>query len=926
MSHRLIEIISIFFFANLGLKLFRYGMAAAQIAAIRFTRSSFTLVDKSEENSLYQAAFSEADETMSSLGFNYSFSYSFKPAIVQDKTLHFGRIYKNNSDKTYAQLFVCEENQPDKAFSTNFITFIDSEKSLNTLNRILTISLSTHPNRKCEDMCCDNLPEQWQFHKTRIESLDKEAIVTYDLNQDFIDRLEKDHAKELESHELVENQEGEKQIPIKKAYSAGINILKGYQELSKNFAKCNFPEKLPTGYAEAELIRFNRLKTISNSVKTSFWHKLALMILSLGLSTIAFGLLFSWSFMPILIMVLFLHESGHMLAMIIFGYKKRQMLFLPPFGAVAMGEKPNAKSWQTLIVLLMGPIPGLILAIGIILVYPTKDSKLLTEAVGTLAFINFLNFLPIYPLDGGKIFELLFLTRFPKIKSIFSGISILPFAIAGIWLKDTFLIILALFFAWIFIKKIKATSLNKKKIVHSDNELESKIAPLHSIIFEILNTPLRKGLFMHRFQAIKHRLEVSTLKPPGWITFITGSAFYFSVLLGPFALAIIGNTISSKKSNRPAITRDWEKDLSAESSDEGKFYILLDAFDDFYYEHNIPESDKYRQRAIERASKMAPPEKWLTKAYCSFLESCYRDEDALNRLEFFEKGMKLSEDLPDPDRGIAVSKLTTNFFFSVNSPSDKQIKQLENAIGVCRKSLPQGHPARYELYGAFLYQLRNGKLYEKADSFIKSVTDEIPAKVDLDYAVYHKFAASYLGEQKRDLEAISLLTNFLKNSETNSKKSKDYLNLPLNGLSIGSVEDRMKIEERVRVLNDLGWFFGRTGNLSKAKIQFELSHLLASKVNTPVEEGKLSKSKEISLKLKIAPTKIQLAWINWKNGNPLSAIETIKEIKTTSDSNKSSLSDFIRRHFFFSKEQTNNINCFRQKQIYEMLEDLGFNG
>ncbi len=69
------------------------------------------------------------------------------------------------------------------------------------------------------------------------------------------------------------------------------------------------------------------------------------------------------AFIATLVGVLFFHELGHYVGMRMFGYRNVRMFFIPLFGAAVSGQKTNAKSYQEAIVSLLGPVPGLCLAI-----------------------------------------------------------------------------------------------------------------------------------------------------------------------------------------------------------------------------------------------------------------------------------------------------------------------------------------------------------------------------------------------------------------------------------------------------------------------------------------------------------------------------------------------------------------------------------
>ena len=124
----------------------------------------------------------------------------------------------------------------------------------------------------------------------------------------------------------------------------------------------------------------------------------------------------NWALLLILTGIVIFHELGHFLAMKLFHYKELGIFFIPLLGAYASGTKREVSQTQSAIILLAGPLPGII--IGIILFILTKhqfaelaysDYRLLTETSALLIFLNILNLLPIYPLDGGQLLNRLFL-------------------------------------------------------------------------------------------------------------------------------------------------------------------------------------------------------------------------------------------------------------------------------------------------------------------------------------------------------------------------------------------------------------------------------------------------------------------------------------------------------------------------------------
>jgi len=156
--------------------------------------------------------------------------------------------------------------------------------------------------------------------------------------------------------------------------------------------------------------------------------KAALFVLTLVLSAILFGQSIGLLEAAALLAVLVLHELGHLAAMWIFGYRNLSIFFLPLLGAAATGHKPHAPPWQEAIVLLAGPLPGLVLAFALSQIpsdaLPLPAIEFIRAWVWFSLFINLFNLLPIGVLDGGRLFELAVLGRFPRARAVFAALGV----------------------------------------------------------------------------------------------------------------------------------------------------------------------------------------------------------------------------------------------------------------------------------------------------------------------------------------------------------------------------------------------------------------------------------------------------------------------------------------------------------------------
>lgn len=143
----------------------------------------------------------------------------------------------------------------------------------------------------------------------------------------------------------------------------------------------------------------------------------------------------NWALLLILTGIVIFHEFGHFLAMKIYHYQELGIFFIPLLGAYASGTKREVSQRQSAVILLAGPMPGII--VGIVLYLLVKDQyaylpyhsySLLRSTAMLLIFLNVLNLLPIYPLDGGQLLNRLFLEDWKVIGAIFVVLSALALA------------------------------------------------------------------------------------------------------------------------------------------------------------------------------------------------------------------------------------------------------------------------------------------------------------------------------------------------------------------------------------------------------------------------------------------------------------------------------------------------------------------
>ena len=133
-----------------------------------------------------------------------------------------------------------------------------------------------------------------------------------------------------------------------------------------------------------------------------FKFKLFTVAGSMLVSIAAYSLLWGWRFAVGIVLLLLVHEMGHVLELRRQGIPASAPLFIPFLGAfVGMKQLPD-NAWKEAQVALAGPLLGSLGAAAVWGYAEATDSQLLLAIAFTGFFLNLFNLLPIVPLDGGR--------------------------------------------------------------------------------------------------------------------------------------------------------------------------------------------------------------------------------------------------------------------------------------------------------------------------------------------------------------------------------------------------------------------------------------------------------------------------------------------------------------------------------------------
>jgi Zn-dependent protease len=142
-----------------------------------------------------------------------------------------------------------------------------------------------------------------------------------------------------------------------------------------------------------------KLKVLLLAVtKIKFFGTAASGVVSIG----AYALLWGWRFGVMIVLLLLIHELGHVVALRREGIPASAPMFIPFMGAFVGLKRMPRDAWTEAKVGLAGPLFGLVSSVAVLAAGVALDSDFLRAAAYFGFFINLFNLIPLTPLDGGR--------------------------------------------------------------------------------------------------------------------------------------------------------------------------------------------------------------------------------------------------------------------------------------------------------------------------------------------------------------------------------------------------------------------------------------------------------------------------------------------------------------------------------------------
>jgi Zn-dependent protease len=315
-------------------------------------------------------------------------------------------------------------------YPVSFFSFDGDGRVLQTINRTAWILAGCRDSSELIDARVDSVAEQWTTHSTRMGGAC--AIEPAQAQRRIRDQALADALAALESGVWVRGQRGA-HMSLRSAVRVTLALRRERSVLGRPFSSpCVTGPLVPSFLGDLLAMHERAAARQKEGIGTL---KSLVLLGSLLLGLWVWGIAFDWRTAVLLVAVLLVHESGHALAMRLFGWSDMHMFFVPLMGAVVTGRRPRSvPAWKEAVVLLAGPLPGLLAGLAV-LAAPVAVAPLLRSAAIMAVIVNAFNLLPLMPLDGGRLVELALFNRWPRGRVLLLGASAAGLIAAGVTLK-----------------------------------------------------------------------------------------------------------------------------------------------------------------------------------------------------------------------------------------------------------------------------------------------------------------------------------------------------------------------------------------------------------------------------------------------------------------------------------------------------------
>jgi len=776
------------------------GIPAMRLRRLRFREPTLREIGREAVPARDAQVLGGASELLAGFGFSYRRSVEIEPMIegAGQYPVHLD-VYLHRDGDTHAVVTLAAMPEQGNAFTIFFESRLDDGRTLSTMDCYRHLVLAVPPGREYHDDYLADVAGMWDAHQARVRAAG--SPVSHD-------HAAYDAASAAAPREMVANlarqgrlvpTDGAWRLTWRYALAYAWQLLRGQRRADAARKRQPAPQSAAPahgsdGELHANLHAFEQQLAAQRAMKASATQKWKRFIIT-GLLFLGVGALWmDWVFAVMLLAVIALHEGGHYVAMRWSGFRNLSVFFLPGLGGLAIGEKAEASPWEKLLVYLAGPIPGLLLAgagLGAMLVAAWQPPSWFLHFLIVSLIVNYLNLLPIAPLDGGRVLEIFLFARWPVARFVFAALGFAALLLYGIAASDTVMLVIAVFVGLTLPHQWRVMRVDRAVDRGSDGVLDERGA------IERVFTALQRSAFVRWPFALRSATAMSLLpelqgRRPRPAETAAGLSIYLACLVVPPLLLVQAFPRSAEFARHfwstqvlghklpPPWKRDWYADADRADSlpEPERLEVLLGAAERAWEEDDTDRASRYLDRAWVLATQRAPRDPQRTRT----LLARTRAAEGPARTELFAQLIAELEGASDRDSVLALAQ--TREMQAWDAEGADRIALLRQAVAH-REQFPDGQ--RYALRSTrhiLAQHLDEAGDAAAAEILLRRNVDAfaLPAAGDPKRAAHARAErlralddlAWFLIAHQRHAEAVALLADALSQATLDSAMSRGH--------------------------------------------------------------------------------------------------------------------------------------------------------
>src|SRR5438445_4677151 len=185
-------------------------------------------------------------------------------------------------------------------------------------------------------------------------------------------------------------------------------------------------------------------------------------VISTRVTALIYAQLFGWAFGVGIVLLILIHESGHVVVARVMGMPVTLPVMIPFLGAFVSMKQPPRTAAHESVMAIGGPILGSLAAglcyLGYLAMPGTATGQLLRALAYFGFLINLFNLVPVTPLDGGRVLSLL--SKWFNVAGLAVAAGLLLFEMQAGNTVSPVLFLVLIFGAFATLQRFRSTALN----------------------------------------------------------------------------------------------------------------------------------------------------------------------------------------------------------------------------------------------------------------------------------------------------------------------------------------------------------------------------------------------------------------------------------------------------------------------------------